>query len=201
MRDKERYLDSRRQTEGYFDNRENVEEHIRIAEGFDGRELVARLREVLDPGSSVLELGMGPGKDLEMLAEQYRVTGSDLSDVFLRLYHADHPDADLLQLDAVSLDTARRFDCIYTNKVLHHISREDLRKSFQRQSEVLNDGGIVLHTFWRGSGTEMMGDLRFVYYVEDDIQGLAEEAYKILALDVYSEMADDDSLLLIARRE
>ena len=72
---------------------------------------------------------MGPGKDLDMLAKHYQVTGSDLSGVFLDLYRKKHKDADLLLLDAVSLKTDREWQGIYSNKVLHHLSKEELSES------------------------------------------------------------------------
>jgi len=67
----------------YFDDGKNVDEYIRMAEGYDGRELIAILKMHLPAGSTVLELGMGPGKDLDLLAQTYTVTGSDYSNVFL----------------------------------------------------------------------------------------------------------------------
>ena len=185
---------------GYYDSENNAKEYIRIAEGFDGRELIGRLHEFLNPGSTVLELGMGPGTDLEILSERYEVTGSDVSEVFLRLYRQDHLDADVLKLDAVSIEVDKTFDCIYSNKVLYHISTDELQRSFERQSGVLNDRGLILHTFWKGSGMERQEDLLFVYYTEDDIRKMIDKTYETLVLETYSEMDDDDSILLIARR-
>jgi cyclopropane fatty-acyl-phospholipid synthase-like methyltransferase len=185
---------------GYYDTEENAREYMHIAEGFDGRELIERLRELLDPGSTVLELGMGPGKDLRMLAETYKVTGSDLSDAFLSLFRQENPEADLLKLDAVAINTDRRFDCIYSNKVLHHLTRAELQSSMARQAEILAPGGLILHTFWKGNGVEEMGGLRFVYYTEDDIRSLVERNYQVVILESYTEMEHDDSILLIGRR-
>ena len=34
-------------------------------------------------GSTLLELGMGPGKDLDLLKKTYSVTGSDSSKIFV----------------------------------------------------------------------------------------------------------------------
>jgi trans-aconitate methyltransferase len=107
---------------GYFDERKNVDDYIHMAEGYDGRDLIAVLQKHLPARSTVLELGMGPGKDLDLLAQTYQVTGSDYSNVFLDLYREKHPAADLLQLDAVSLATERKFVCIYS-KVSHDIPR------------------------------------------------------------------------------
>ena len=46
---------------------------------------------------------------LALLAEHYIVTGSDRALPFLGRYRRLRPDADLLQLDAVTLETDRRF--------------------------------------------------------------------------------------------
>jgi len=54
------------ETMGYFDTNEGVDEYIETAEGYDGRELIEILRSHVPSGSSVLELGMGPGKDLAL---------------------------------------------------------------------------------------------------------------------------------------
>jgi len=62
-----------------------------------------------------LELGIGLGKDFNILKKSYAVTGSDNSQVFLDKYKQKHPDADLLFLDAVTIQTDRKFDCIYSN--------------------------------------------------------------------------------------
>ena len=99
----------------------------------DGRNLVKVLRRCLKVNSTVLELGMGPGKDLDLLARYFQVTGSDNSQVFLDRYWVQNPGANLLFLDAVTMDTNRRFDAIYSNKVLVHLSREQLKKTFHQR--------------------------------------------------------------------
>ena len=119
---------------GYFDDEKNVEEYIGMAEGYDGRELVDVLRRHLPDGATVLELGMGPGKDLEILSEFFQVTGSDSSKVFIERYRKMDPAADLLLLDAVTMDTDRKFDGIYSNKVLQHLTQQELKRSLHRQS-------------------------------------------------------------------
>ena len=48
--------------------------------------------------------------------------------MFVDKYKKENPEADLLKLDAVTLTTNKMFDCIYSNKVLHHLTREDLKK-------------------------------------------------------------------------
>ena len=51
---------------GFFDTENGVDEYIKMAEGYDGTELIKILQELLPEKSTVLELGMGPGKDLDI---------------------------------------------------------------------------------------------------------------------------------------
>lgn len=97
-----------------------------MANGYDGKHLIAALRQVLPDGARVLELGMGLGKDLLLLAQHYTVTRSDSSTAFVERFRTAHPTADLLHLDAVTMQTDRRFDAIYSNKVLYHLTRAQL---------------------------------------------------------------------------
>ncbi len=184
----------------YFDDEENVTEYIKMAEGFDGRALIPVLRAHLKDNSTLLELGMGPGKDLELLSAYFRVTGSDNSKVFIERYQAAHPDADLLWLDAVSLETERKFDCIYSNKVLHHLTKAELQDSFQKQEKMLNPGGFLFHTFWFGDTEEDYSGLRFVYYTPETLRSLIGDEYKIVETKMYAEMEDKDSFYILLQK-
>ena len=184
----------------YYDDEQNVLEYIEMAEGFDGRELVEKLGAYLPEGSTVLELGMGPGVDLELLSQKFKATGSDTSEVFLSRYRAEHPDADLLNLDAVTLDTDRKFQCIYSNKVLHHLTRDELLRSLVRQAEVLTPGGIALHTFWHGEKEETHHGLRFVYYMVSELEAMIPADFHILETSLYEEMEENDSIRLVIKR-
>jgi len=186
---------------GYWDDEKNVDEYIDMAEGYDGRELVGILRGHLEEGATVLELGMGPGKDLDLLGEHYNVVGSDSSSIFLDRYRQEHPDADLLLLNAATMDTDRRFDGIYSNKVLHHLTRQELAESFRRQARALNHGGILLHALWYGDREEEMHGLRFVYYTEDTIRQIIGDQLEIVESQRYTEMEEDDSLCVVLRKQ
>jgi len=183
----------------YYNDEKNVDDYIRMAEGYDGRALVEILNETLSKGASVLELGMGPGKDLLLLSEHFRVTGSDSSPVFLERFREAHPNADLLHLDAVTLETERKFDCIYSNKVLIHLTREDLAKSFRRQAEILNPGGILFHTFWHGDTEEEFNGLRFLYYTRETLMKTLGEKLEIVEFEKYAEMDVEDSFYVVLK--
>ena len=186
---------------GYFDERKNVDEYIQIADGYDGQELIAILKLHLPAESTVLELGMGPGKDLDLLAQAYHATGSDNSRVFLDLYREKHPAADVLTLDAASIETDRTFNCIYSNKVLHHLPKSDISRSFQRQKELLSDNGLLMHSFWHGDKEEEIHGLLFVYYTEDELLNTIGPGFEVVSMERYTEIEDDDSFYTILRKK
>ena len=184
---------------GFFDNEKGVDEYIKMAEGYDGAELIKILQESLPEKSTILELGMGPGKDLDILSKLYTVTGSDSSQIFLDRYKKQNPNADLLKLDASTITIDRTFDCIYSNKVLHHITRDDLRKSFQRQKDVLNPNGILFHSFWKGDKDEKFDGLLFTKYQIDGLKEIIGNIFDVLKIETYTEMEKDDSLYVVLK--
>ncbi|QMU53465.1 MAG: methyltransferase domain-containing protein [Nitrosopumilus sp.] len=184
---------------GFFDTENGVEQYIKMAEGYDGAELIKILQKYLPENSTVLELGIGPGKDVNILKKSYEVTGSDNSQVFLDKYKKNHPNKDLLLLDAVTIQTDRKFDCIYSNKVLHHLTKEDLTKSLQRQNDVLGPNGIAFHSFWKGNKVEEMEGLLFTYYETEDLKKITESNFDVLAMETYAEMEKDDSIYVVLR--
>ena len=184
---------------GFFDTEKGVEQYITMAEGYDDTELVKILQKYLPENSTVLELGIGPGKDMDIMKKSYAVTGSDNSQVFLDKYKEKHRDTDLLLLDAVTIQTDQKFDCIYSNKVLHHLTKENLAKSLQRQKEMLNPNGIIFHSFWKGNKVEEMEGLLFTYYEIGDLKKMIESIFDVLAMETYTEIEKDDSIYVVLR--
>ena len=185
---------------GYYDDEKNVEQYIKMAEGYDGAFLIDALRQHLTSGSTVLELGMGPGKDLLLLGQHFKATGSDSSSVFVERFRAQYTDTDVVQLDAITMDTDRRFDAIYSNKVLYHLTREQLRQSLEKQQQILRPGGLALHSFWYGNNDEEMHGLHFAYYDEEQLRAIAELDYEVIQIERYAEMEADDSLYMLLRK-
>ena len=185
---------------GYFDEEKNVDQYLKIAEGYDGAELISILKKYLPEGSTILELGMGPGKDIDILNKTYNVTGSDTSCIFLNRYKKKNPDIELLLLDAIDMKTDKTFDCIFSNKVLHHLTKEDLKKSLVNQKNTLKDSGLLMHSFWHGNKEEFHHNLRFVYYTEKDLVEIIDNNFEIIELKRYTEMEKDDSIYTLLRK-
>lgn len=184
-----------------YENEDFVRKYTEFTPAHDGALLIDVLAGHLPPNSTLLEIGMGPGKDFRQLRQRFRVTGSDFSHLFLDLYREQDPAADLLHLDARTLDTDRTFDAIFSNKVLIHMPAEDLQQSFDRQHAVLNDNGLMLHSFWYGEGVDVFNNVTLVYHNEIDLKRMLADGFDILALERHAKMADGDSIYVLARKK
>lgn len=185
----------------YYKTKESVEEYIKLAKDVSGIKLIEKLNQFLQKNSSILEIGSGPGTDWNILNKTYEVTGSDNSKEFLKHLFANNPNGEFVELDAVTLKVDKKFDGIYSNKVLHHLTDHDLAESIKRQYEILNHNGIICHSFWKGEGTEVYNGLFVNYFTENEIKKMFQDYFEILLLKGYQEFEAGDSLLLISRRK
>lgn len=105
-----------------------------------------------------------------------------------------------MQLDAVTIDINETFDCIYSNKVLMHLSRDEFRKSLHHQSEKLNTNGILFFSLWYGNSSENYDGLLFNYYTEESILPYLPKSLLIEAIKRYTEEEENDSLYVVLRK-
>lgn len=185
----------------YYKSKASVQEYIKLSDGVSGAELIDKLKVELAPGSSLLEIGSGPGTDWEILSRTYKVQGSDFSNEFLAHLRKAYPTESFLTLDAATLKTDLLFDGIYSNKVLHHLTDQDLQQSVDRQAAILNPKGIICHSFWKGEGSETFKGMFVNYHNEEVLKGLFDTRFDILLLESYAEFEAGDSLLLIGRKK
>lgn len=187
---------------GFFDDEKNVDQYIAMTEGYDFSFIRNTLNKYLPSGSSLLEIGMGPGKDLHMLSEDYNVTGSDSSKPFIDRFRKEHPNStiDILQLDAKTLEIDIQYDCIYSNKVLMHLEKDEMSHSLKRQSELITHDGIIFATLWYGDSRELFGDLLFQYYNENSITSLIPNELSVVSLERYTEEEEGDSFYLVLKK-
>ncbi len=186
----------------YYHTKESVEEYIKLSKGYDGSRLINVLTKHLPAGSTVLELGSAEGKDIVLLkSHNYRVVGSDYSKEFLEVLKKKCPETELLRLNASTLTTDKSFDAIYSNKVLHHLTDEELISSFKRQHELLNNGGLVCHSFWLGAGDEEFKGMYVNYHTSKDLTITLSSLFEILYSETYPEMEKDDSFFIVARKK
>lgn len=188
-------------TGDYYKTEAGVEEYLKASKGFNGSELIEKLKNYLPQHSHLLEIGSGPGSDWEILNESFEVTGSDNSLPFLRKLRTKFPNANFVDLNAVTLSTNKTFNGIYSNKVLHHLTNEEIKSSIKRQYELLNSKGVVCHSFWKGEGSETFKGLFVNYHTIKNLKNIFAQYFDILLIEEYKEFDDNDSILLIAKRK
>ncbi|NND05991.1 MAG: class I SAM-dependent methyltransferase [Saprospiraceae bacterium] len=184
-----------------YHTKESAAEYIQLAKSVNGAKLITILQRHLSAGSMIHELGSGPGSDCELLQAHFKVTGSDFSNIFLSHLKNKYPEDQFLKLNAATLYTDKKFDGIYSNKVLHHLNEDDLKSSIKRQHEILNPNGIICHSFWKGEGDEIFKGMYVKYHTENALEKFFGDHFEILVLDAYAEFEADDSLLLIGRKK
>lgn len=187
--------------DAYYKTEASVKEYIKLANGFDGAQLIEKLNPYLPLRSSVLEIGSGPGTDWQLLNKSYKVTGSDNSKEFLSHLTKTYPNETFLNLDAISLNTAMKFDGIYSNKVMHHLTDDELSQSINKQKAILNTNGIICHSFWKGEGSEIFKGLFVNYHEKANLKKFFGDNFEILYLGLYKEFDEDDSILLIGKKK
>ncbi|BCE03709.1 class I SAM-dependent methyltransferase [Marinicellulosiphila megalodicopiae] len=183
----------------FYDDPDNVKSYLKMCEGYDGNNIYHMLSQHLREQSTVLELGSGGGLDIDYLKQHYAVTGSDLSEAFIAVCQQKHPEINFLKINAQSMDLNQSFDCIYSNKVLHHLSEDELQISLQQQIKCLNTNGIIAHSFWLGEENTQMHGMLFTYYRKQALLNIMSESFEIISTLSYTEFEADDSLFIIAR--
>ena len=185
----------------FYNDPEKVDEYEKMCDEYDGTELYTVLKNYLDKSSSLLELGSGPGNDIKNLIRDFRVTGSDLSDEFISRCRNKFSDTPFLKLDAVSIETDETYDCIFSNKVLHHLTRNELEESFKRQQQVIKQHGLFAHTFWLGDKEFTMENILFIFYDKEELLALIRKYFTIRETYSYKEFEDGDSIFIVAEND
>lgn len=99
----------------------------------------------LGQGSTVLEVGCGPGTDAGELSAGRRYVGVDLSSVQLSIARQLVPDAAFVVGDFTSMAfRPASFDGIVAFYVFNHVPQEELVPTFERTFEWLRPGGCLM---------------------------------------------------------
>jgi SAM-dependent methyltransferase len=115
--------------------------------------LAEELSEYLRPGSTVLELGCGDGRDALYLAEsRHRVIACDFSDTALRQFAevAAQLHVELRLLDITALPYPfpdESFNAVYARLSLHYFPVAVTRDIFAEIARILRPAGIFLGLF------------------------------------------------------
>jgi len=140
-----------------------ADEYLEWAARVDGDPKLTYLDELsrrLPDGAPVLELGCGAGEPCtRLLAEQFRVTGVDVSEEQIRRARENVPLARFLRADFTELELEdASFDAVAAFYALNHVPRELLGDLFARVRRWLVRGGLFLASLGASDTAAWTGD-------------------------------------------
>lgn len=191
----------------FYLDKNNVNEYIEMCKDFDASAHVEFVVKNLNSSGSLLEIGSGPGNDLPELNKHYSVTASDYSPLFLKAINEQHPQIPTLQIDAKQISCEHSFDVVYSNKVLHHLTIDELKASLVQQAALLNQGGRLAHCMWIGEEDFVHEGNVHKYYTKEEILELItgihnetdNQLFQVESFSQYEEFSPNDSALIILK--
>lgn len=119
--------------------------------------LVDRYAAALSPGSRVLEIGSGPGRDARLLEDAgLSVRRTDVTAGFVALMREQGEAADLLDPRTDDLSDpqspGRPYDGVWASASLLHVARSDLITVLTRLAEATRPGGVLHLAVKEGDG-------------------------------------------------
>ncbi|WFR67385.1 bifunctional GNAT family N-acetyltransferase/class I SAM-dependent methyltransferase [Curtobacterium flaccumfaciens] len=168
--------------------------------------LVDDLVALVPPGSHVLELGSGPGRDALALEDAGLVVDrTDGAGSFVDLLRADGHEA--RELDVRADDLGGPYDAVFANAVLLHVARDVLPGVLERARAAVRPGGVLAATFKHGDGdawsTRKLDRVRhFTYWTEDALAEVVASAgwRDVVVRESTRPGADERWLTVTARR-
>jgi SAM-dependent methyltransferase len=148
---------------------------------------IGRLAGVLAPGSRVLEIGSGPGRDAVALeAAGLSVRRTDITPSFVAMLRAAGHQADVVDplTDDLSDPAApgTPYDAVWSGACLLHVDRDDLPTVLTRLAETTRDGGLLYASFKEGDGAgwsvhgHVPAPRHFTYWREEPLREVLEAA-------------------------
>ncbi len=192
------------QAAAYREAGQPLPDSVRVA--LDG--LVA----ALPPGSRVLEIGSGSGRDAATLeAAGLSVRRTDITPGFVELLRADGYDADVL--DPLTDDLAdpahpgEPYAAVWASASLLHVARADLPVVLRRLAEATRADGLLRMSVKEGDGEgwSTHGSIptprRFVYWREQSLlEVLAGSGWQVLETDHGGGLRGESWLCVLAVR-
>ncbi len=182
-----------------MDEFNHLQEEDEIEEHYNTR-MVNLVDEYLLDRSAILELGSRTAADLLKLSKNYEVTGSDSSKTVINRIQEAHPDLEVKKLDLHALAIKGTYDCIYSDKVLSELSKEELIHALNNQVEHLYEDGIILMSLHYGEGQAEIDGKVINCYTETTIGQLIPDSLRIVLIDSYSQDSRKDSLVVILKK-
>jgi SAM-dependent methyltransferase len=170
------------ETVAYYDY--NATEFVGDTVNADLSEIYKSFEELLCPGSKILDLGCGSGRDSKYFADHgYEVVAIDPS-LAMCEYTRSIVDIPVFQMKAEDLYFHNEFDAVWACASLLHVPSDHQKVVLELIAESLKTGGICYCSWKYGCGERVDSGRRFVDYTDTSLRELVDSitAYQIVKL-------------------
>jgi len=138
----------------------------------------------LKPGSSIVDLGCGSGRDMKYFSSLgYSVSGVDASSSLAALAR-EYSGCDVECTDFLSWNPECQYDAFWANASLLHLDERELLEFFRTKLRFLRPGGIFYCSLKKGIETGVDEDGRFFQnYTDGLLRKILKEARELEVLE------------------
>lgn len=172
----------------------------------DMRNARSRFLILLQPGTYILDLGCGSGRDAKAFLDAgYRVDAVDGSSELCRMA-SEYTGIPVRQMLFQGLDSVETYDGIWACASILHLPKGELQEVLFRIQRALKPGGILYTSFKYGTFEGLRNGRYFTDFTEETLQEFWERISELsieeiwLTQDVRPEREEERWINLLARR-
>lgn len=161
----------------------NAESFIKTTASVDFQETQDRFLRCLEPGSRILDLGCGSGRDARyFLKKGYQVDATDGSAEICRLA-SEYTGIPVKQMLFSELDAVSEYNGIWACASILHLPEEELRDVMHRIGTALKEGGIFYTSFKYGDFAGERKDRYFRDFTEESFREFLKDFHEFRMTD------------------
>lgn len=168
-----------------------------------------KLNSMLAPGSTILDLGCGSGKpvDLFLINNGHNVTGIDISEKQIQLANVNVPKAEYAIKDILTLkESEYRVDAVVSLYTIIHLPRETHVGLFKKINTFLPPGGLILVTMgyseWEGIDNFYGVKMYFSHFGHETNKSIIEKAgFEIILNEIDTSQKEKHQFILARKND
>jgi len=161
-----------------FSHTAEVEESLKKVK----QKLIERLKTNTSAKAKVLDFGCGPGIYMKMLAEDYNVSGVDISEGMLAAAKNILPDSKFYLGNFLSVEFEDKYEAIYSISVLEYVPVSQIREFFSKCASLLTEKGLLFIQYPHALNKIDLyyPDRNYINYSPELITKLASEYFNVI---------------------